>query len=91
MSEAGGLRFPLAVSIMEVVAALALAPRSCTGGLEIYFGIGGAALFACILFPWLRHPRVSPGRRAALGGLLSIGGWIGGLFLGNFQIFCRLF
>ena len=91
MSDAGGLRLPLAVAIVEVVAALVLAPRSCAGGLEIYFGIGGAAVFASILFPWLRHPRVNPGGRAALGAVLSIAAWICGFFLGNFQIFCRLF
>ena len=85
------LRIPLVAGFLELVAGAVLGPRSCAGGLTIYFGIGVVAAAVCIAAPWLRRPPVAPGLRSMIGAGISLGAWIAGFALGNFQIMCRLF
>jgi hypothetical protein len=85
-----------AAVICAIVLALAfvVAPRSCEGGLTLYFWSGMAALLLLIALPFVAHAGPSLPARLLWSLGLALGGvaaWFAGLFLANVQIMCRLF
>jgi hypothetical protein len=83
-------------AICAAVFALAfvVAPRSCEGGLETYFWSGVAAIVALFIVPVAMRSDLSALKRAAFGvGFAALGAatWIGGLFVANVRLICRLF
>ena len=86
----------IAAAVEAVVFALAFlaAPRSCEGGLTLYFWAGVASLILLIALPFLTSIGNSLLIRLAWGLGLSVFGaavWFAGLFLANVRIMCRLF
>ncbi|HKU72030.1 MAG TPA: hypothetical protein VJQ51_14445 [Burkholderiales bacterium] len=74
--------------------AFAVAPRSCEGGLETYFWSGVAAIVVLFIIPVAMRSDLSALKRAAFGlGFSALGAatWMGGLFVANVRIMCRLF
>lgn len=86
----------LALAIGGAVFALAflVAPRSCEGGLTVYWwaGVIGVVALAAIP-PVVRAGQSVPGRIAWAAGFLAFGVavWIAGLLAANVRIICRLF
>ena len=84
----------VAMCLAVTAAAFALAPRSCTGGLETYVWLGALTLAALGALPYLVPRLRRPPRPLlpALGGV-AIGGavWVGAFFAADFRILCRLF
>ena len=73
--------------------AFAMAPRSCNGGLEIYFWSGVVALCAMLVLPFAFRIGASLLVRSAwtLGlVILGAGTWLGGLFAANVRFLCGL-
>jgi hypothetical protein len=74
--------------------AFVVAPKSCEGGLTIYFWSGVAAIVALFIVPVALRTDLSGLKRVAFGigfSVLGAATWIGGLFASNMQILCRLF
>jgi len=74
--------------------AFAVAPKSCEGGLEIYFWSGVAAIVVLFIVPVAMRGDLSGLKRAAFGiGFSALGAatWMGGLFAANVRLICRLF
>jgi len=74
--------------------AFVIAPKSCDGGLEIYFWSGVAAVFVMLALPFA--VRTGGSLLACFGwglGFAFVGAavWLAGLFAANFRILCRLF
>lgn len=70
------------------------APRSCEGGLELYFGAGIVAVVALGALPFFLLRGATPGAR--VGGALALAAlgavaWLVGLFAADVRIVCRLF
>ena len=84
----------VAICVALLAAAFVLAPSSCAGGLDTYAWLGVLALAALGALPYLIRRSARPDRPqlVALGGV-ALGGatWVGGLFVANFQVLCRLF
>ena len=82
-----------AIATGLVVLAFVVAPRSCNGGLELYFWCGGAALLLLFGLPFVSHIGRSTLVRVALAfGFLVFGGgaWLAGLFAANVRFICGL-
>ena len=74
--------------------AFVTAPRSCEGGLELYFWAGVVALIALAAAPFVgRLGATMAGRVAWSVVFLAFGVavWLAGLFAANVRIMCRLF
>ena len=83
-----------AICVALFALAFAVAPRSCEGGLETYFWSGVAALTALFIVPVAMRSDLSALKRAAFGvGFSALGAatWMGGLFVANVRLMCRLF
>ncbi len=77
-----------------LVLAFLAAPRSCEGGLEVYFWAGVVALVALAALPFAARAGASaPGRVAWSAAFVAfgVGVWLAGLFAANVRIMCRLF
>jgi hypothetical protein len=91
---AAGLGAAGAIAAAILALAFAVAPRSCEGGLELYFGAGVAALVALFAIPFFsRADRPLAVRFAwALGFLLAGAAvWVGGFAAADVKLLCRLF
>ena len=77
-----------------LASAFVAAPRSCEGGLELYFFAGLAGIAALGALPFVVHggrpvaSRVAPAFGYAAFGVAV---WIAALFIANVRIMCRLF
>jgi hypothetical protein len=76
--------------------AFAVAPRSCEGGLELYFRVGALALVGLFALPFMARAGGSVLSCLAYGfgfgfGVLGAGAWLAGMVLANIRIICRLF
>lgn len=82
------------IAVAIIVCAFAAAPRSCEGGLELYFvaGLIGVAALAALPFV-VRGGRSMSSRIAPAAGYAALGiaVWIAALFIANVRIMCRLF
>ena len=92
MSVSFSIAGVIAVSLL--VLAFAAAPRSCEGGLSLYFwsGIVALAIFAALPFPTRMGKTIAPRIGWSLG-FVAFGAlvWLAGLFTANFRLLCRLF
>jgi hypothetical protein len=82
-----------AVAIAVVALAFLVAPRSCNGGLELYFWCGVAALLLLLGLPFAVHVGRSILVRAAFAlgfVVLGAGAWLAGLFAANVRFICGL-
>jgi hypothetical protein len=73
--------------------AFAAAPRSCEGGLELYFWLGVLALMTFLVVPFVAHVGRSLAVRSVWAVALGLAGlaiWSAGLFVANVRIICRL-
>ena len=76
-----------------MVAAFAVAPRACAGGLEIYAVAGLVALLALAALPFVAGIGRTTGRRLGVSlGLVVLGvaTWLAGLLLANVRFICGL-
>ena len=76
-----------------IALAFVVAPRSCNGGLELYFWSGCAALLLLFGLPFVTHIRRSAWVRVALAFgflVLGAGAWFAGLFAANVRFICGL-
>ncbi|HEX2830830.1 MAG TPA: hypothetical protein VHP37_31130 [Burkholderiales bacterium] len=83
-----------AISAAMVVAAFAAAPRSCEGGLELYFVAGLVGVAALAALPFIARagwPAASCIGPAAGYAGFGVAVWIAALFIANVRILCRLF
>jgi hypothetical protein len=74
--------------------AFAIAPRACTGGLELYAWAGVGVLAVLLTLPFVLRVGGSALARAVWTvGLLAAGAaaWLGGIGLADVRIMCRLF
>jgi hypothetical protein len=74
--------------------AFVIAPRSCDGGLEVYFWAGAATIVTLLAMPWILASTKSIARRASLALVWGLGGslvWIVGFFAASVHFICRLF
>lgn len=82
------------LALALVALAFVAAPRSCGGGLELYFGAGVIALVVLAILPFVTRLGESLPRRAAWSAAFALFGtaaWLAGLFAANVRIMCRLF
>jgi hypothetical protein len=82
-----------AIATALVLLAYVVAPRACTGGLEVYFWCGAAALLLLVCLPFVTHKSRSILFRVTLAlGFLSFGAvaWFAGLFAANVRFICGL-
>ena len=82
------------VALCQAGSAVWAAPRSCDGGLEFYAAVGFGALVVMASLPFvLRCGETTAGRMAwaFLFILMSAAAWVGGLFVANVRLLCRLF
>ena len=89
-----GLIFAGIVAMLLFASAFAAAPRSCEGGLEIYFWLGVLALVTLLVLPFVAHLGRSLVLRSVFAlalGLAGVATWVAGLFVANVRIICRLF
>jgi len=89
-----GLIFAATVAMLVFVSAFVAAPRSCEGGLELYFWLGVLAVTSFLVMPFVAHLGRSLVLRSvwAVGlGLAGVAIWFAGLFVANVRILCRLF
>jgi len=92
--RAVGIAIATATLIAVFVSSFALAPRSCEGGLEIYFWCGVAAIVVLIELAFIVPAGASFG--GSLGWAMAVATvvaaiWTAGVFAANFRIICRLF
>ena len=84
----------VAVTAVAVVAlAFVVAPRSCAGGLELYFGCGVAVAILLSALPFIaRLGHAGVARVAIAFGFLAVGmvAWLAGLFIANVRFICGL-
>ena len=81
------------IAAVLVVLAFVAAPRACTGGFELYFWVGVAALLLLVGMPFVTHRARSILVRLALAlGFLAfgVGAWLAGLFAANVRFLCGL-
>ena len=84
----------VAVNVAVVAIAFVAAPRSCEGGLTLYFWSGMASLIVLGALPFLTSLGHSVAMRLAWGlgfVVLGVAVWFAGLFAANVRIMCRLF
>lgn len=83
------------VGVAVIAIAFVAAPRSCEGGLELYFwsGIGSLAVLTALPFVLMSSGNSVFVRLAWAVGFFAFGSavWLAGLFLANVRIMCRLF
>jgi hypothetical protein len=82
------------IGIAVFATAFAVAPRSCEGGLELYFWIGAGALVALVALPFVVLAGSSVPARSAWGlsfAAFGVAAWLAGAFAANVRILCRLF
>ena len=82
------------VALCQAGVAFWSAPRSCEGGLELYAATGVAAIVVMASLPFVagRGESIAGGVGWSLSFvLLGVGGWIGGLFVADVRLLCRLF
>ena len=89
---------PLVIAALDTAIVFSLAflaaPRSCEGGLTLYFWAGVASVIVLIALPFIKSLGASvPSRVGYAVGFAAFGVavWIAGLFLANVRIMCRLF
>ena len=83
----------IAIAVALVVLAHAVAPRACTGGLELYVWCGLGALVLLAGMPLVTHRTRSTWVRLAWAfGFLAFGVavWLTGLFAANVRFICGL-
>jgi hypothetical protein len=89
-----GLSITVTILAGVFASAFVFAPRSCEGGLDLYFWSGVAGLTMLAILPFV--VRAGASLLGSIGwafGLLLLGAgvWLGGLLAANVQILCRLF
>jgi hypothetical protein len=83
-----------AVCLVLIIYALVAGPTSCEGGLDRYALAGLATVVLLPGLPNFMRYKPEPGSRAGLRvqlALMGVVAWMFGLFVGGFQILCRLF
>jgi len=88
-----GLTFAATVAMLLFASAFAAAPRSCEGGLDLYFWLGVLTLVTFLVVPFVAHLGRSLALRLVWAVALGFGGvaiWVAGLFVANVRIICRL-
>ena len=92
MSVSFSIAGVIAVSLL--VLAFVAGPRSCEGGLSLYFWSGIVALVILAGLPFATRIGSSIGPRIGWSlGFLAFGAlvWLAGFFTANFRLVCRLF
>jgi hypothetical protein len=77
-----------------IALAFVAGPRSCDGGLTVYFFSGLGCFAAAIVAPFVLHRNLPASRRALTAAVLAglvIVTWIAGFAMGGFRLLCRLF
>lgn len=88
------LRITAPVWILLFAFAFVAAPKSCEWGLSAYTWSGLACLVGVSAVPFVAKSEMTISRRLLLGLGFAVGTaavWLGGLFVANVQIMCRLF
>jgi hypothetical protein len=89
-----GLIVATIVAMLLFASAFATAPRSCEGGLEVYFWLGILAVMTLLVVPFVAHLGRTLVLRSVWAMALGLAGvsiWVAGLFAANVRILCRLF
>ena len=89
-----GLGAAAAIGVGMFVLAFVLGPRSCEGGLEMYFWCGIGALVMMLALPFIAC--MAGTLLASMAWSLAFAAtivvvWVAGLSAANFRIICRLF
>jgi hypothetical protein len=82
-----------AIAIVLIAIAYGVAPRSCQGGLEIYFGCGVVAILLLAALPFATRLGTSIVLRGAASvGCLAfgLGAWVVGMIAANVRFICGL-
>lgn len=88
-----GVIVAFAVGLLLFASAFVIAPRSCEGGLSVYFWLGVFALVVLLALPFVTRLGSSVLIRSgwAVGLVLAGAGvWVAGLAAANVRLICRL-
>ena len=89
-----GLIAAAVIVAMLLALAFAAGPKSCEGGLELYFWSGIAALAALFVVPIWTYGDKTPAARfgwACAFLLAGVAAWVAGFAAADFKLMCRLF
>ena len=88
------LRIAAALGLGLFALAFVVAPHACSGGLDVYFWTGIAAMVATGVAVAALPRTLGPWRRTGLALALTCGvavAWLAGLFAADVRLMCRLF
>ena len=93
MTHATHRRLVIGAALVFIFSSPFLAPKSCEGGLDVYFWIGIISIVALAVVPYVMREHSTSRQRLlqAVGGVVAtLAVWIAVFALAPFRIMCRL-